>query len=267
MIVDHRRRLRPDPPDVRPDHAQAHLGQGDVQEDRRRQVRRGAARRHRPVPGRRVEDRRVRPVRAQPELLGQAGRPDEIVIQFFSSADTMVQALKDGEIDYARGVNADQFNALKTEPNITTVAGSANGWTSSASTPTAPAPARRSRAAARRRRPSRTRSSATRWATPSTSRQLVDQRPRRLRDVGTTQHPAGPDASWHVDPTTPRTFDIELAKQKLDRRRLRRSTRRGNAARQGRQADQPQAGLPDYDPNSPRTASSSRTGSPSSGSR
>src|SRR3954447_8990512 len=59
----------------------------------------------------------------------QKGIEDEIIIQHFASSDTMVQALKTGEIDYVRGVLADQFNALKTEPNVKTVAGVANGYT------------------------------------------------------------------------------------------------------------------------------------------
>ncbi len=64
-----------------------------------------------------------------PNYWGTQGIADEVVIQFFKSGDTMVQALKAGEIDYAHGANADQFNALQTEPNIQTVVGAANGWT------------------------------------------------------------------------------------------------------------------------------------------
>ena len=64
-----------------------------------------------------------------PNYWGPTGAADEVVIHFFKQADTMVQALKTGEIDYARGVNADQLNQLKTEPNIVTVAGTANGFT------------------------------------------------------------------------------------------------------------------------------------------
>ena len=64
-----------------------------------------------------------------PDYWGKQGAADEIVIQQFGSVDTLVQALKAGEIDYARGANAEQFDALKTEPNIVTVAGQANGWT------------------------------------------------------------------------------------------------------------------------------------------
>ena len=40
----------------------------------------------------------------------------------------MVQALKTGDIDYARGVPVEQFNALKDQPDIKTVAGKRNGW-------------------------------------------------------------------------------------------------------------------------------------------
>jgi peptide/nickel transport system substrate-binding protein len=64
-----------------------------------------------------------------PEYWGTQGYADEVVIQFFKSADTMIQALKAGEIDYAHGANADQFNDLKSDPNIQTVVGAANGWT------------------------------------------------------------------------------------------------------------------------------------------
>ena len=59
----------------------------------------------------------------------EQGAPDEIVIQHFGSIDTAVQALKTGEIDYVRGVLADQFTDLADEPDIQTVEGIANGYT------------------------------------------------------------------------------------------------------------------------------------------
>jgi peptide/nickel transport system substrate-binding protein len=40
----------------------------------------------------------------------------------------MVQALRNGEIDYARGIGADAFDSLVGEPGITTVEGNANGY-------------------------------------------------------------------------------------------------------------------------------------------
>src|SRR4029453_4457410 len=63
-----------------------------------------------------------------PNYWGQQGAGDEGIIQHFASADTMVQALKTREIDYVPGVLADQFNALKTEPNVQVVEGLANGY-------------------------------------------------------------------------------------------------------------------------------------------
>jgi peptide/nickel transport system substrate-binding protein len=64
-----------------------------------------------------------------PNYWGKQGAADEVIIQHFASGDTMTQALKTGEVDYVRGVLADQFNALKTEPNVQTVEGFANGYT------------------------------------------------------------------------------------------------------------------------------------------
>jgi peptide/nickel transport system substrate-binding protein len=59
----------------------------------------------------------------------EQGAPDEIIIQHFGSIDTAVQALKTGELDYVRGVLADQFTDLADEPDIQTVEGIANGYT------------------------------------------------------------------------------------------------------------------------------------------
>ena len=60
---------------------------------------------------------------------GDQGAAREIILQGFESADTMVQALRSGEVDYIRGVGADQFDALSTEEGITTVEGFSNGYT------------------------------------------------------------------------------------------------------------------------------------------
>ena len=65
-----------------------------------------------------------------PNYWGKQGAADEVIIQHFASGDTMVQALKNGEIDYARGISADAFDALKADPSsgVTTVEGFANGY-------------------------------------------------------------------------------------------------------------------------------------------
>ena len=150
-----------------------------------------------------------------PNYWGKQGFADEVVIQLFKTADTMVQALKAGELDYAHELNPDQFKQLQTEPNIKTVVGAANGWTQLASTPTAPGPARPSRAAGRRPRRCSTRRSATPSATRSTTRRSSTGSSAATATSGTTIVPPVL-TQWHVEPTTPRTFDLELAKQKLD---------------------------------------------------
>lgn len=64
-----------------------------------------------------------------PNYWGTPGVPEEIVFQQFTGAETMVQALKNGELDYVRGTGADLFDSLKTEANIRVAEGYANGYT------------------------------------------------------------------------------------------------------------------------------------------
>jgi peptide/nickel transport system substrate-binding protein len=150
-----------------------------------------------------------------PNYWGQQGYADEVVMQIFSSSDTMVQALKSGDLDYAHGVNADQLKSLQNEPNIKTVVGSANGWTQLAfntygtgtgktikgggpSTQALLDPAFRD---------------ALGYAVDKKT--LVDRVLGGFGDQGNTIVPPVL-GQWHVDPDKPRTFDIDLAKQKLD---------------------------------------------------
>ena len=150
-----------------------------------------------------------------PNYWGTQGFEDEVDIVIYKSADTMVQALKSGDLDYAHGPNAQQLNALKTEPNIATLVGSANGWTQLAfngygastgktienggpSTKALLDPAFRD---------------ALGYAVDHQA--LVDRVLGGYGDVGTTIVPPVL-TQWHVEPTTPRTFNIDLAKQKLD---------------------------------------------------
>lgn len=150
-----------------------------------------------------------------PNYWGTQGFEDQVVIQIYKTDDTMVQALKKGEVDYVHNVNADQFKQLQTDPTYGTVAGKANGWTQLAfntygtgtgktipnggpSTKALLDPAFRD---------------ALGYAIDKTT--LVNKVLGGFGDPGTTVVP--PVLSdWHVDPTTPRTFDIALAKQKLD---------------------------------------------------
>jgi peptide/nickel transport system substrate-binding protein len=140
--------------------------------------------------------------------------PDQVVIQIFKSADTMVQALKAGEIDYAHGVLSDQLNALKDEPNMKTTAGSANGWTQLAfntygtgtgKTIKGGGPSTKALLDPKFR-------DALGYAVDHKA--LVDKVLGGYGDVGTTIVPPVL-TQWHVEPSNPRHFDIELAKQKL----------------------------------------------------
>jgi peptide/nickel transport system substrate-binding protein len=140
----------------------------------------------------------------------QKGFEDEIILQHFAASDTMVQALKTGEIDYVRGVLADQFNALKSEPNIKTVAGVANGYSElsfntggnkkgyGGSTSALSDPAFRD---------------ALGYAVDQ--QKLVDSTLGGYGTPGSTIIPPY-QSRWHVDPDKPRKFDIEEAKRRLD---------------------------------------------------
>jgi peptide/nickel transport system substrate-binding protein len=146
---------------------------------------------------------------------GSQGFADEVIIQWFDSADTMVQALRQGELDYARGVNPDQLKALDGQPGFATVAGKANGWTQLAfnsygtgtgnviedggpSTQALLDPAFRD---------------ALGYAVDKDL--LVERVLGGFGDVGTTVIPPVL-AKWHVEPTTPRRFDLDEARRRLD---------------------------------------------------
>jgi peptide/nickel transport system substrate-binding protein len=151
-----------------------------------------------------------------PNFWGKQGFEDEVVMRFFpDNSDTMVQAFKNGELDYVHDINNDQFAQLKADPTYTTVAGVPNGWTQLAfnqygsdgrakikgggpSTEALLDPAFRD---------------AISYATDKQT--LVD---RVLGGNGTPGDTVIPPTlvDWHVAPDKPRKFDIELAKQKLD---------------------------------------------------
>jgi peptide/nickel transport system substrate-binding protein len=150
-----------------------------------------------------------------PNYWGTQGAADEIVIQFFKGADTMIQALKAGEIDYARNPNSEQLKALQNDPKIKTVVGAANGWTQLAFNGYGASDGKTIKDGG---------PSTTALLDPAfrdalgyavDKKVLVDRVLGGFGDVGTTIVPPVLGA-WHVEPTTPRTFDIELAKQKLE---------------------------------------------------
>jgi peptide/nickel transport system substrate-binding protein len=151
-----------------------------------------------------------------PNYWGTQGAADEVVIQFFKGQDTMVQALKAGEIDFAWNPTPDQLKALKADPKTTTVVGSSNGWSQLAFNEYGATEGQK----------------LSNGVGPSTKalwdpafrdalgyaidkNVLIDKVLGGFGDVGTTVIPPV-IGKWHVEPDQPRTFDIALAKQKLD---------------------------------------------------
>jgi peptide/nickel transport system substrate-binding protein len=140
---------------------------------------------------------------------------DEVVMQFFETEDTMSQALQNGELDYAQNVLSDQFDQLKSVEGITTVAGTANGFTElgfntygtgTGNTIEGGGPSTPALLDAAFR-------DALGYAVDKEL--LVDRVLSGYGEVGTTQVPPFQTA-WHKEPETPRAFDLAVAGQKLE---------------------------------------------------
>jgi peptide/nickel transport system substrate-binding protein len=145
-----------------------------------------------------------------PNYWGKQGYADVVYLQKFGQEDTMIQALKQGEIDYARGISAPQFDALKGQDNIVTVKATANGFTElgfnayskdipggGASTTATRDPAFRDAVAYAVDKPALIDAILSGYGTPGTAMVPPFQ------------------SRWYAEPQGLRTFDIELAKQKL----------------------------------------------------
>ncbi len=150
-----------------------------------------------------------------PNYWGTQGIADEVVIQFFKSGDTMIQALKAGEIDYAHGANADQFNALQSDPNIQTVVGAANGWTQLAFNTYGTGTGKTIKDGGPSTQALLDPAFRDALVTAVDHDALVERVLGGYGDPGTTIVPPVL-TQWHVEPTNLRTFDPELAKQKLE---------------------------------------------------
>jgi peptide/nickel transport system substrate-binding protein len=145
-----------------------------------------------------------------PNYWGQQGAADEIILQHFASTDTAVQALKTGEIDYVRGVLADQFDDLKDEPNIVAVEGISNGYSELSFNTGGTKEGYNGRSAALSDIAFR---DALGYAIDQQA--LVDATLGGYGVPGTTIIPPF-HFRWHVEPANPRRFDIAEAKRRLD---------------------------------------------------
>jgi peptide/nickel transport system substrate-binding protein len=151
-----------------------------------------------------------------PNFWGNQGFADEVVLRFFAdNTDVMVQALKNGELDYAHGVNNDQFKQLQADPAYTAVAGAANGWTQLAFNTygTGTGKTIKGGGASTKALQDAAFRDALGYATDK--QVLVDRVLGGFGDLGDTVVPPVL-TDFHVTPDTLRTFNIDLAKQKLD---------------------------------------------------
>ncbi len=150
-----------------------------------------------------------------PNYWGPKGAADEVILQIFGTNDTMVQALKKGEIDYARNVSPDQLKALKTEPNIVGVNGAANGWTELGFNTYGTGTGKTIKGGGPSTKALLDPAFRDALGYAIDKQKLIDNVIGGYGTIGSTQVPPVL-TKWHVDPKTPRTFDIELAKQKLE---------------------------------------------------
>ena len=258
-----------DPPDLRADPAQAHLRQGDLQDDRPTRSFNAAARRDRPVPAVEWTDRRSSPGSCGTRTTGASrASPTRSSSSSSSSATRWSRRSRRGEIDYARGVSPDQFNAAQDRPE--------RSRPSPAARTAGPSSLQHLRdrdrqddqgrravdeGAARPRLPRRARLRGR----PAEARRQGPRRLRRRRARPIVPPVLEPKPGTPIRPT-PGTFDIEPPSRSStppatsSTRRASGSTRKASRSASG-------WSCPDYDPNSPRPPSSSRTGSASSGSR
>ena len=228
-----------------------------------------AARRHRPVPRSSSGRPASSPASSRnPNYWGKQGlrgRGRHPVL--LDQTDTMVQALKAGELDYAHDVNADQFKQLADRPDIR------------------PSPARRTAGRSSAFNTYGTGTGKTiKGGGPSTKalldpafrdalgyavdqQALVDRVLGGYGDVGHDDRAAGPRPTGTSSPTNAAHFDIDARQAEARRRRL-HARRDRQAARQGRQADHPPARHPELERQLPEGGPvHRRTGTASSGSR
>ena len=145
-----------------------------------------------------------------PNYWGTAGVPEEILFETFSGQDTMVQALRSGEIDYVRDTGPDQFDALANQPNIRVSEGYANGYTYLSFNTRGNTDGYNASTSALADQKFR---DALGFAIDR--EELVDSVLNGHGVPGTTIVPPY-HVNWHVEPTTPRTFDIAEANRRLD---------------------------------------------------
>jgi peptide/nickel transport system substrate-binding protein len=144
---------------------------------------------------------------------GKQGAADQIVITTFKNDDTMIQALKKGELDYARDVPASQFDQLKASaggPIVTTEGVSNTFYELAFNCYTKPIPGGGASTKAVQDPAFR---DALGYAIDKQA--IVTKAFAGHATVGSTQITPF-QAGWHAEPNDLRTFNIDTAKSKLD---------------------------------------------------
>ena len=185
-------------------------------------------------------------------------------MQFFSSNDTLFQALKRGEIDYARKISPEQFKQLQGDPVIKAVNGASNGWTELGFNTYGTGTGKTIKGGGPSTKALQDPAFRDALGYAIDKQKLVDSVISGLGTIGTTQIPPV-NKPWHTEPTDVRTFDLEVADQKLTAAGY---VKDASGKRLDKEASPSASGSScrTTTRTSPRTASSSRTGSPSSAS-
>jgi peptide/nickel transport system substrate-binding protein len=156
---------------------------------------------------------------ANPNYYGGAPKVDEVVFKFYTNAETMVQDLQSGEIDFAESIPVDLFRTLQNADGITAVVGAATTFTQmtlndcNASDPNAAPYCKKNPGTGNPALFDPDVRTAIAMAIDKDA--LVSRVLGGYGTVGTTIVPPA-FAFWHTEPDNPITFDIDGANALLD---------------------------------------------------
>jgi peptide/nickel transport system substrate-binding protein len=155
---------------------------------------------------------------ANPDYWAGAPKVDEIIIRKYNNVEAMVNALKQGEVDYISGLTTDLFDSLEGEPGVTTHVGPATGFSQMSFNQCDPATTLANYCT---KNPgdghTALRDPVLRQAISKVidRQELVDRILQGYGKPGTTIVPPFA-AQWHIDPTTgTQDYDVEGAKDLL----------------------------------------------------
>jgi len=146
-----------------------------------------------------------------PNYWGKRPYVEEVIFQFYADQDAMGEALKAGEVDYVRAILPEQFAAIDADPDIVGIDGAGAGWTQLAFNVYGK-DIDGGGASTKAIRDVKFRD-ALGFAIDREA--LVSQVLDGFGLPGTTNVPPI-FKNFHTEPTTPRTFDLDEAKRRLE---------------------------------------------------